>query len=291
MVKYHIRKKPRATLPHFGDLFAGIGGFHCALGRPSDQWGAISKTTVLCEIEPRAQRVLRKRIPGTPIYADVRSLASEALDDMECATLGFPCQGLSAVGKRKGLKDPRTGLWRHIPRLLKNCQKPPRFLFIENSPRLRKYLPKILADLVEANYDSARWGIFSGSLVGARHLRRRMLILARHAWSDQAYPMSSDIRTNLNEIARGFQGPGTQLGCSVKYVGRQCAEKVRRCEMLGNAVIVPLMAPKRKRRPCVLSRHAVHYAQSALEPSSWLDISRSAFDGIRTPSRSSRCST
>ena len=68
-----------------------------------------------------------------------------------------------------------------------------------------------------------------------------MLILARHAWSDQAYSMSSDIRTKLNEIARGFQGPGTQLGCSIKYVGRQCAEEVRRCEMLGNAVIVPLM--------------------------------------------------
>jgi site-specific DNA-cytosine methylase len=48
------------------DLFSGIGGF--ALGLEA----AGFETVAFCEIDPYAQKVLKKNWPGVPIYEDVR---------------------------------------------------------------------------------------------------------------------------------------------------------------------------------------------------------------------------
>ena len=52
------------------DLFAGIGGFTLGLER------AGFETVAFCEIEPYAQKVLKKNWPGVPIYDDVRTILS-----------------------------------------------------------------------------------------------------------------------------------------------------------------------------------------------------------------------
>jgi len=49
-------------------LFAGIGGIELGLESHGHQ------SALLCEIEPRAQAVLRHRFPGTEIVGDVRQL-------------------------------------------------------------------------------------------------------------------------------------------------------------------------------------------------------------------------
>ena len=57
------------------DLFSGIGGFSLGLER------AGMTTVAFCEIEPYAQKVLRKHWPDVPIFDDIRTLNAETLAD------------------------------------------------------------------------------------------------------------------------------------------------------------------------------------------------------------------
>ena len=55
------------------DLFAGIGGFTIGFEK------AGFETVAFCEIEPYAQKVLRKNWPEVPIYDDVRTITAKRL--------------------------------------------------------------------------------------------------------------------------------------------------------------------------------------------------------------------
>jgi DNA (cytosine-5)-methyltransferase 1 len=63
---------------------------------------------MLCELDPAARHVLRRRFLETEITQDVRALA--ALPPCDVLTAGFPCQDLSQVGRRKGISGPNSGL-------------------------------------------------------------------------------------------------------------------------------------------------------------------------------------
>jgi DNA (cytosine-5)-methyltransferase 1 len=76
------------------ELFAGIGGIELGLERYEYQ------TELLCEIDPGAQRVLRKHFPDIPIDTDVRHIKS--LPKVDLVTAGFPCQDLSQAGRTAG---------------------------------------------------------------------------------------------------------------------------------------------------------------------------------------------
>ena len=53
------------------DLFSGIGGFSLGLER------AGMKTIAFCEIDKKAQLVLKKHWPDVPIFEDVSTLKKE----------------------------------------------------------------------------------------------------------------------------------------------------------------------------------------------------------------------
>jgi len=57
------------------DLFAGIGGFSLGLERTGG-----FETAAFCEIDKKAQLVLRKHWPNVPIFEDVSELSKEKLD-------------------------------------------------------------------------------------------------------------------------------------------------------------------------------------------------------------------
>jgi DNA (cytosine-5)-methyltransferase 1 len=111
------------------DLFSGIGGFSLGLERTGG-----FETVAFCEIEPFPRAVLKKHWPEVPCYEDVRTLTAERLAadgiavDVICG--GFPCQDLSAAGKRAGLSGARSGLWGEICRLI--CEIGPRYAVMEN---------------------------------------------------------------------------------------------------------------------------------------------------------------
>jgi DNA (cytosine-5)-methyltransferase 1 len=156
-------------------LFAGIGGFDLGLERTGG-----FKTVAFCEIEPFAQRVLKKHWSEVPIYGDVRELTAERLRadgiavDVICG--GFPCQDISIAGKGAGLAGERSGLWSEIVRLARDIR--PQFLILENvSALLARGLGGVLGDLASLGYD-AEWHCIPASAVGAPHRRDRIWILA-----------------------------------------------------------------------------------------------------------------
>jgi DNA (cytosine-5)-methyltransferase 1 len=111
------------TGPKVAGLFAGIGGIERGLH------DAGFDTTLLCEIEPAAQAVLRAQFKDVELKADVARLKS--VDGAEILTAGFPCQDLSQAGQTAGIAGRQSGLVEHVFRLL-GSKTAPRWLLLEN---------------------------------------------------------------------------------------------------------------------------------------------------------------
>ena len=161
------------------DLFAGIGGFTIGLER------AGFETAAFCEIDPYAQKVLRKNWPGVPIYDDVRTITAERLASdgigVDVITGGFPCQDISVSGNQAGIQDgTRSGLWSECARLIGELQ--PRYAIFENVTNLLNgergaWFKRVLWDISEIGYD-AEWHCIPASELGAHHHRDRIWIIA-----------------------------------------------------------------------------------------------------------------
>lgn len=154
------------------DLFSGIGGFSLGLERTGG-----FRTVAFCEIDKKAQAVLRKHWPDVPIFDDVQEISYESIGvQVDVITGGFPCQDISLAGKGEGLAGERSGLWFEFHRLIKEIQ--PKYAIIENVSALRsRGLDVILSGLSEIGYD-AEWHCIPASAVGAPHRRDRIWIMA-----------------------------------------------------------------------------------------------------------------
>ncbi|MDP9441378.1 MAG: DNA (cytosine-5-)-methyltransferase [Actinomycetota bacterium] len=119
-----------ATTPATSDggrvaaLFAGIGGIELGLHE------AGFNTTLLCERDPSAARVLRAHFPEIDLADDVIDLRE--LPPVDVVTAGFPCQDLSQAGRTAGISGSRSGLVEHVFRLLDGASEPPTWLLLEN---------------------------------------------------------------------------------------------------------------------------------------------------------------
>jgi DNA (cytosine-5)-methyltransferase 1 len=92
---------------------------------------------------------------------------------------GFPCQDISAAGKGAGIEGERSGMWKHMARIVGEVQ--PRFVLVENSPLLvGRGLGLVLGDLAEMGYD-AQWGVVGAHHASAPHKRDRIWIVANRA--------------------------------------------------------------------------------------------------------------
>jgi DNA (cytosine-5)-methyltransferase 1 len=173
-------------------LFAGIGGFDLGLERTGG-----FKTVAFCEIDKKAQQVLRKHWPEVPIYDDVTELTAERLAaygiavDVICG--GFPCQDISLAGRGAGIDGERSGLWGQYARLVREVR--PVYVIVENvAALLSRGLGDVLGDLASLGYD-AEWHCIPASAVGAPHRRDRIWILA--------YPQCQQQRQDAVQNGRG----------------------------------------------------------------------------------------
>lgn len=161
----------------FGGLFSGIGGFELGLQRAGHE------IAFMCEIDPFCRRVLAKNFPGIPIYEDIRTLTGDRLaaDGITVDALcgGFPCQDISfAADAGAGLAGERSGLWREVPRLLREMHPRPRLLILENvAALLARGIADVLGDMAALGLD-AEWHCIPASAVGALHPRDRLWIVA-----------------------------------------------------------------------------------------------------------------
>ncbi len=167
----------------FIDLFAGIGGFHCAMDRYSDNR---AKCVLASEINEEAKNTYEKHF-NVEINGDITKIKPEEIKeyvDVVCG--GFPCQTFSRAGQQQGFGDPRGNLFREIIRLIKkdDIKKQPKFLILENVRNLISHdkgytWGTIKQELIDAKYNV----IDSPIVVGPKdfdvpQLRDRAIIVA-----------------------------------------------------------------------------------------------------------------
>ena len=155
-----------------GSLCSGILGLDLAVKR---HYGA--ELAWCAEINPAASRVIAARTTVTN-FGDFRDVTPPAVDIL-CA--GFPCQPVSAAGKRAGINDERW-LFDDICDLLSRLDPPPRLLVFENVRGLLSAnggaaMARVVEGLARCGYVGS-WRTVRASDVGAPHRRERVFIVA-----------------------------------------------------------------------------------------------------------------
>lgn len=196
-------------------LFSGVGMFDYGLERVTRHKHTKQKvfeTVAMVEIDEDCQRVLRNHWPTVSMLDDVKKvfytescfpsfhlyeLDSEgtwclAYDKkIDVVTASWPCQGHSVAGKKKGLNDERSGLWKETKRILSEVK--PAWFIGENSANLRTTgLVEVLQDLREIGFSHIEWHILPACAFGAVHRRERIYIIAHR----------DGLRSGIQTIAR-----------------------------------------------------------------------------------------
>ena len=191
-------------------LFAGAGGG--ILGGKLLGW----RTVCAVEWEPYPASVLCARqndglLPPFPIWDDVQTFDGKPWRGIvDVVSGGFPCQDISAAGKGAGIDGERSGMWKHMARVVSEVR--PQYVFVENSPMLvTRGLERVIGDLTALGYDT-KWTVMGAADVGANHQRDRIWIVA-HAnnarferWEQQ--PQSSYNKGDMANTSQLFSNGG-----------------------------------------------------------------------------------
>ena len=205
------------------DLFAGIGGFTLGLDR------AGFETVAFCEIDPYAQKVLKKNWSEVPIYDDVREITAERLISdgirVDVITGGFPCQDISLAGQKAGIEGKRSGLWTECARLIGEIR--PRYAIFENVTNLLNgdrgdWFKRVLWDISQVGYD-AEWHCIPASELGAHHHRDRVWIIC-YPRTDVLLEDSRYRQWRDSESVLGRQNTQRKRECDTNTVGRSSQE-------------------------------------------------------------------
>jgi DNA (cytosine-5)-methyltransferase 1 len=174
----------------FIDLFAGLGGFHQALGAMGHECVFAS------EIDPVLADLYEKNF-GVKPAGDIRASYDKVPPhDILCA--GFPCQPFSKAGEQLGFECPQWGdLFDYVVRILERHE--PRFLIIENVPNLMRHdggktWSAVCQRLEKVGYkiDSTK---FSPHMLGVPQIRERAILvgdrdgLEGFAWPEPSHSL------------------------------------------------------------------------------------------------------
>ena len=198
-----------------GSLFSGAAGLDRAVE-------AVFGGEVVwhSEIDKAASKVLAHRWPDVPNLGSITEIDWATVEPVDVLCGGFPCQDVSAAGKRAGIKDgTRSGLWAVFAEAIDALR--PQYVVIENvrgllssaahrtveederdslepgaavvgdgssGPVLRA-AGAVLGDLADIGYDAV-WATVAASAVGAPHRRERVFIVgtASHTGHDAGCP-------------------------------------------------------------------------------------------------------
>ena len=148
-----------------GSLFSGIGGLDVGI-----ELALGGETIWQVEQNEYCRQVLAKHWPDVRRYEDVKEVGAHNLEPIDCLIGGFPCQGASSAGKRKGLKDERSGLWFEYARIIRELE--PRWVVIENVTGLtHRGLDQVLGSLASLGY-SAAWDCLTATDSLSSHGKR-----------------------------------------------------------------------------------------------------------------------
>lgn len=160
--------------PTIGSLCSGYGGLEfgieMVLGPVSHLWHG--------EFDADASAVLAANWPGVPNLGDITAVDWAAVPPVDILAAGYPCQGESNAGLRRGADDPRHR-WPDVARAIRALR--PGLVVLENvRGHLRRSFGTVVADLAALGYVGS-WACVRASDVGAPHRRERVVIVARPA--------------------------------------------------------------------------------------------------------------
>lgn len=185
-----------------GSLFTGTAALDRAVtvalaeilgetGEPRLAWVA--------DPNPGPSQLLAHHLPDIPNLGDITAVDWTRVQRVDVLTGGFPCQDVSAAGRRAGLRPgTRTGLWQVMAHAIDILR--PRLVVAENVRGLLsadahsplelcpwcvgddervplRALGSVLGDLADLGYDAAWYGL-PASDVGAPHGRYRIFVIA-----------------------------------------------------------------------------------------------------------------
>ncbi len=158
-----------------GSLFSGIGGMDLGLER------AGMRVAWQVEIDQNCQRVLRHHWPEVARYGDVREVRGQDLEPIDLLVGGFPCQDVSAAGRRAGLVGERSGLFYEFVRIA--AELAPAWILIENVPgllssRRGRDMGAVLGVLADLGYGWA-YRVLNAQWFGVPQRRHRVFIVGR----------------------------------------------------------------------------------------------------------------
>lgn len=171
----------------FVDLFAGIGGFHQALGPE----GLGMECVFASEIDLAAADVYEWNHGRRPA-GDIRPLTEDgvmAVPEHDVLAAGFPCQPFSKSGFQRGFAETRGTLFFNICSILE--ARKPQYVVLENvrnlaGPRQRETWATIVRSLRDLGYRvSSTPAVFSPHLLppemgGAPQVRERVFVLGEY---------------------------------------------------------------------------------------------------------------
>jgi DNA (cytosine-5)-methyltransferase 1 len=223
-------------------LFAGAGGG--ILGGKLLGW----RTVCAVEWNSHAAGVLVSRqndgsLTPFPIWDDVQTFDGKPWRGIvDVVSGGFPCQDISAQGKRAGIDGEKSGMWRHMARIIGEVR--PRFAFIENSPELvNSGLDRVLCDLTSMGFD-ARWGTIPAAASGAPHLRNRIWLVANTKGEPWIHKSDSGKeKERLSDNGNPWKAcPWDEAEPKVCRVDDGIPDRVDRTERAGNAQVPAVAA-------------------------------------------------
>ena len=180
----HDKVKPHSM--RVAGLFAGIGGLELGLAN------AGHKTKLLCELDASAAAVLKHRFPSLPNVPDVRDVGRLTGIDLLCA--GFPCQDLSSVGQKKGIRGSQSSLVDEVFRVLESSSID--WVLLENVRfmlhlKRGEAMRRIASRLEELGYKWA-YRVLNSEAFGVPHRRHRVFILASRTGDPRAVLLGED---------------------------------------------------------------------------------------------------
>ncbi|MCX5398478.1 DNA cytosine methyltransferase [Streptomyces sp. NBC_00102] len=154
------------------ELFAGYGGLGLAVESLTGE-----RVRFVAENDQYASQILAERYPDAPNLGDVTEIDwASLIGVVDIITAGFPCQGISNAGLRRGFEDERSATWFNVIEAIRVLR--PRIVFLENVAAIRgRGLAEVLGGLASAGYD-AKWCCYRASAAGAPHHRDRWFCVA-----------------------------------------------------------------------------------------------------------------
>lgn len=219
-------------------LFAGAGGG--ILGGHLLGW----RTVCAVERDAYAASILAARqndgcLRPFPIWSDVTSFDGRAWRGIvDVLSAGFPCTDISSAGKGAGIEGKESGLWREIPRILRDVR--PGEVYLENSPMLTaRGLGTVLRDLATLGYD-AKWLVLGAADVGFEHVRKRIWIRATHPeWSKRRSKQHDGQNRRMGGQQKPFAWDSNWLDVftAVRRVGDGMADRLDRTDAIRNGQV------------------------------------------------------